>query len=197
MNETDEIENILISFLNNTFKLTKIDNDLIRFLASQSTVQTYPKKTNLIKQGSNQIYIFIVKKGFIRRYTLLDGKDITLEFAQDNEMITSMFSIVTNQSTRDNIETIEDSVILKFNFEHLKKVYTIYQDAPKIGNLLRDKYFLNLENRILLLQNSSAIERYKDLQQNQPHIIQRAPLGYIASYLGVTQETLSRIRAKK
>ncbi len=197
MNETDEIEKTIISFLKNNFELKNIENQLIRFLASQSTLQTYPKKYNLINPESNQIHIFIVKKGFIRRYTLLEGKDITLEFAQENEMITSMYSIVTNQPTRDHIETIEESVIIKFNFEHLIKAYTIYQDAPKIGNLLRDKYYLNLENRILLLQNSSAIERYQDLQQNQPHITHRAPLGYIASYLGITQETLSRIRAKK
>ncbi len=197
MKEISEIENTLTSFLQKVFDLSKIDQNLIRFLSLQSTLTEYPKRTTLTKEGSHHIYVFIVKKGFIRRYSLVDGKDITLEFAQENEMITSMYSIVTNNPTRDYIETIEDSVILILDFEYIKKLYTVSHDAPKIGNLLRDRFFLNLENRLLTLQISPTKERYSNLLRKHPHIIQRASLGQIASYLGMTQENLSRIRAKK
>jgi CRP-like cAMP-binding protein len=197
MNETNEIEKLLTSFLQTVFDVSKIDQNLIRFLSLQSTLVEYPKKTILSKEGSNHKYIFIVKNGFIRRHTLIDGKDITLEFAKENEMITSMSSIVTSNPTKDFIETVEDSIVLKLNSEYIKKLYDVSDEAPLIGNLLRDRYFLSLENRIRTLQLSSAKKRYNKLIKEQPHIIQRASLGQIASYLGMTQENLSRIRAKK
>lgn len=196
MDEKNEIERILTLFLQTVLDISKIDQNLLRFLSIQSTLSEYPKKTVLTKEGSHRKYLFIVKKGFIRRYALMDGKDITLEFAKENEMITSMHSIVTGKPTRDYIETLEDSTILKLDSEYIKQLYTVSQEAPKIGNLLRDKYFLNLENRVLTLQLSSAKERYNTLINEQPHIIQRASLGQIASYLGMTQENLSRVRAK-
>ncbi|MGD1839721.1 MAG: Crp/Fnr family transcriptional regulator [Thermonemataceae bacterium] len=191
-----EIESILMRFLKQ-FDITEIDQQLIYSLSLQCRIQNYPKKIILSKEGSHNKYVFIIKKGFVRRYAISDGKDITLEFAQENEMITSRYALVTGNPTIDYIETIEDSVVLKFNFESIKELHSIYQIAPKIGNVLRDRYFLKLENRILTLQKSSGEARYNDLLQNHEHILKRASLGQIASYLGMTQENLSRIRAKK
>lgn len=197
MNDIVEIEKTLTLFFQKVFDASKVDENLIRYLALQSTLIECPKRTSLSKEGLHDLYAFIVKKGIIRRYSFEDGKDITLEFAQEHEMITSMYSIVTNKPTRDYIETIEDSVIIKLNIEFIQKLYTVFREAPKIGNLLRDNYLLHLENRVMSLQISSAKERYNNLLQKQPRIIQRASLGQIASYLGMTQETLSRIRSKK
>lgn len=197
MNEKSETEKLLTSFLQTVLDVSKIGQNLLRYLSLRSTLTEYPKKTILSREGSHHKYIFVVKKGFIRRYTLVDGKDITLEFAKENEMITSMYSFVTSNPTKDFIETVEDSIVLKLNSDYITKLYAISDEAPMIGNLLRDRYFLNLENRIRTLQLSSAKKRYDKLAEKHPDIIKRASLGQIASYLGMTQENLSRIRAKK
>ncbi|NME71817.1 Crp/Fnr family transcriptional regulator [Flammeovirga aprica] len=192
-----EVENTIRAYLKHVFTSNTAFENVVQLLSSKAELIQYPKKTLLTSAGDHHQYIYILRSGFIRRYTLVDGKEITLEFAQEKELFTTMFSIVTQQASRDFIETIEASTVVLFDLSHLKNAYEVSSEIPRVGNFLRDQFFLQLENRVLSLQISSAKERYSNLEKTPPQIIQRASLGQIASYLGITQETLSRIRARR
>jgi CRP-like cAMP-binding protein len=91
---------------------------------------------------------------------------------------------------------LEDCELIQIPYSHLQQLYNDFPETERIGRILTENYYVKLEGRLMSLQFTSAKERYELLMTNNPSIIQRAPLGYIASYLGITQETLSRIRAK-
>ncbi|MCL3781295.1 Crp/Fnr family transcriptional regulator [Prolixibacteraceae bacterium JC049] len=193
----NQIKDTIVSFLQNILQNSEFSSELVDILSELAKPVECPQGSVLLKAGSYCKYLFIIQKGFARRYSLSDGKDITLEFAQEHELISSQYSIIAKQPSMDYIETLEDSIILKINFEDIIKLYNISREALVIGRLMRDNHYLKLEKRILSLQSTTARERYNNLLKNHPHIIKRASLGQIASYLGMTQENLSRVRRKK
>ena len=83
------------------------------------------------------------------------------------------------------------------SYEHISTMYTLYPETERAGRLLLEDYYMRLEERLLGIQFRTAKERYDHLLLKRPEIVQRAPLGKVASYLGMKQETLSRIRAEK
>jgi CRP-like cAMP-binding protein len=187
----------LTAFLNKLAPKAQMTDEAINELSKITEVENYQSGSLLLKEGEYCKYLFILQKGFARRFSLDDGKDVTREFAEENDMITSQYSVNTNLPSQDFIETIEDCTVLKIKYEDIKKLYATSTEILRIGRFLRDSSYLKLENRIRSLQVSSAKERYQNLLQSHPHIIQRAALGHIASYLGMTQENLSRVRRKK
>jgi CRP-like cAMP-binding protein len=108
-----------------------------------------------------------------------------------------MYSFVSQKASYENIQAIEPATLYAITFDDLQKLYKNYPTFDKIGRLLTEQYYVALEERIMSLQFQTAIERYQSLMQNENYLLQRVSLGMIASYLGISQETLSRIRSKK
>ena len=94
------------------------------------------------------------------------------------------------------IQAIEDCVLTELSFSSLQNLYKTFPETERLGRIITENYYIKLEERILSLQFKTAKERYQKLMQKKPSLIQRVSLGQIASYLGITQETLSRIRAE-
>ena len=141
-------------------------------------------------------HIYFMKKGFARGFFNQDGKDITLWFAVENDIATSLYSIVTQKPSFENIEILENSILYAISHDNLQHLYHQYPEFNLIGRRFVEKYYVELMARTMSLQFQTAKERYQQLLTHQPQLLQRASLGYIASYLGISQETLSRIRAK-
>jgi CRP-like cAMP-binding protein len=95
------------------------------------------------------------------------------------------------------IEAIEPSELLAISFDHLQKIFDKHHDVERAGRLIAIDAFIAMEQRIYSLQFHSAKKRYVDFCESNPNLLQRVPLGHLASYLGVTQVTLSRIRSGK
>ncbi len=164
-------------------------------LAEMVIKRELPKGTLLLEEGKTCKYLNFLESGFARAFYYQDGKKITSWFAFENDIVASMYSFTTQKPSFENIEIIENSVFHSIYFEQLEKLYRKYPEFNLIGRLLIEKYFIELEERILSLQIQPAKERYQKILKNQPELLQRASLGHIASYLGISQETLSRIRA--
>lgn len=156
-----------------------------------------PKGHMLLEQGQICRYLYILDKGFARGFYSQGGKDISLWFAFEGDMLASLYSCVTQKPSYTNIEMLEDSVISGLSYAQLNELYRNYPEFNLIGRLITEQYFIELEERTLSLQFQSASDRYQRLIERYPQLLQRAPLGHIASFLGISQETLSRIRAKK
>ena len=159
-------------------------------------LEKYSKGDLLFKQGDICQHLFYIKKGLVRIYYYPDnGKEITLWFASEESLVTAIDSFYLNKPTRDYCTALEDLDVYSISHSQLDTLlnnkegaqiafYLLYEATKKMADLIESIRF------------RSAEERYKSLIGSNPAILQRVSLGQIASYLGITQETLSRIRGK-
>lgn len=141
--------------------------------------------------------MFFIKSGLMRGYYLDDGKEVTNWFAKESEFATCFYAFITNKNSFEIIETLEDCELIEISYSSLQNLYTEFPETDRIGRIITENYYIKLEERLLNLQFKTAKERYQSLSLSKPFLLQRASLGQIASYIGITQETLSRIRAEK
>jgi CRP/FNR family transcriptional regulator, anaerobic regulatory protein len=155
------------------------------------------KGTLLLKEGDICQHLYYLSEGFARGFFYQNGKDITAWFAFENDIATPLYSFVSKKPSYESIEILEDSVLYTISYENLQYLYHQYPESNFIGRIITEKYYVELMARTMAFQFQSATERYIQLLNHQPQLLQRASLGQIASYLGISQETLSRIRTKK
>lgn len=182
--------------LGNTIKrIHHLEEDLLEIILGKTEVMEFPARYKLIKTGFVAKKIFFVEKGAIRSYYLKDGNEIATWFTFENEFITSFYSFISNEPCHETIELLEDSILHALTFDDLNALTIQY---PEINHLYRKVLELNFikQERKLNERFDSAKDKYENLISNYPEILKRVPLGYIASYLGITQSTLSRIRRK-
>jgi CRP-like cAMP-binding protein len=91
---------------------------------------------------------------------------------------------------------LEETDLIKIPYASLQGLYKNYPETERVGRILTENYYIKLEERLLNIHFKTAKERYQTLLEKKPSLLQRASLGQIASYLGISQETLSRIRAE-
>lgn len=139
--------------------------------------------------------IYFVQKGIVRIFYYKDGIDITECFAFENQIIARVESLFTQRPSQKGIQLIEDAELVAINATALFKLYDQYHDIERLFRKIFEQGYVDTVNRLESLQFHSAEERYVHLLKEMPDVLQRVPLKYIASYLGITQVSLSRIRA--
>ena len=157
---------------------------------------SYPKGKLLMKADKVERNIYFIKKGIVRAYADYEGSEITFWFGKEGDAILSMKSYVSSEKGYENIELLEDCELFELNGERLQKLFMADLYIANWGRKLAEKELVKTEERLISRQFRSAAERYRELINDQPDLIQRVQLGQIASYLGITQVTLSRIRAE-
>jgi CRP-like cAMP-binding protein len=182
----------LLAHLSN---IISVSEELEAAIASISKSVTFAKQQIIIDSGERCNDLFFVEKGLLRGYYLdEDGKEITNWFAQENEFATCFYSFVAKQPSFEIIQALENCEAIQLSNSDLQAIYLKFPETERIGRIITENYYIKLEERILNLQFKTAKERYQNLILSKPGLLQRAPLGQIATYLGITQETLSRIR---
>ena len=154
-----------------------------------------PKNELLVTDGKVCRHLYFLEQGALRGYYLLDGKEITHWFGFENDFVTSTHTFITGQPAVENIQLLEGSVLWAISKEKLTSLFNQYHDIERLVRIAYEKYYIRLEERFVNAQFKTAAELYENLLQRSPHIVERVPLGMIASYLGISQETLSRIRS--
>ena len=158
-------------------------------------VLEFPKKHLLVKEGQTNNLVYLMIQGAARSYYLKEGREINTWFAFENDVVGSLRNYQELPS-RETIELLEDSVLLAFD---IKKIKPLMLKNVEISNLVNNaikEYSLYLEDKFFFTHLRTAKEKYDALIANEPDTFQRVPLTYIASYLGISRETLSRLRAK-
>lgn len=150
----------------------------------------------LITEAKVCNHVYFVEQGCLRGFYNLDGKEITYWFGFEDSFVTSFFSFISRKPAVENIQAIEDCTLWAIGHHDLQTLYARHKDIERLGRIMHERYYVMLEERFVANHFKEARERYENLMNTSPHILQRVPLGYIASYLGITQETLSRIRTK-
>lgn len=144
--------------------------------------------------GSRCRTVYIVKTGGARIFYYKDGNDITEHFAFENDLIVRAESLFTRKPTSKGIQAIDETLMLGIDSESLFLLYDQHHDLERLFRLIFEREYVNTVKRLESLQFKSAKERYLELLDTT-NFVQKIPLKYIASYLGITQVSLSRIRA--
>jgi CRP/FNR family transcriptional regulator, anaerobic regulatory protein len=166
-------------------------------LNSTVTERDVPRKTRLLHQGAISNEIFFIIKGLARAYYFKNDVDVTSWFMRENDFIISVNSFFRRIPSQESIELLEDSRLISITYDQLHELYKKYVAFNFIGRVLTENYYILSEQRIYSMRMQTARERYELLQSTDPFIFQRVPLKYIASYLSMKPETLSRIRAAR
>ena len=178
--------------------ITPLSAELQKAFSNYISEDSYPKKHLLLKEGQVAKRIYFIKEGFARAfYFTKNAKECTSWFMGQGDLMISVYSFFTQQPAVENIELLEDSVIQSMTWQQLQAIYADFKDFNYVGRILTEKYYIQSEERAILLRTLTAKERYERLLNSHPNIFQKAALGQIASYLGISQETLSRVRGKQ
>ncbi len=154
------------------------------------------KGSYYVKEGQTASGLFIIEKGAVRMFYIKGDREINSLFAFEQEVVTSSRTFFFGLPAKENIQFLEDSIIYSISRSDLYELCLLYPEINTIERSATEAYSLALEERIYSLQTLSAAERYEELLRERPEILQRVSLRHISSYLGVTLETLSRIRKK-
>jgi CRP-like cAMP-binding protein len=156
-----------------------------------------PKGRTLIHANTICEYSYFIEEGLARTFYIKNEKDVTDWLAAENSFVVSIVSFLTQKPDRRSVELLEDSKLWALPYQQLERLYKESHEIEKLGRMLVSYGLVLVQQRFDDLHFASAKERYRKLLHENPTFIQRVPLSIIASYLGITQETLSRIRAKK
>lgn len=155
------------------------------------------KNADLQSIGHTCKTIYFINKGIARIYYYKDGNDITESFSFENNIIARVESLFSGEPSRKAIQALEDSELIAIDATKLFKLYDRFPDIERLFRKIVEAGYVETVNRIESIQFHTAEERYSDLLEKGKNIIQRIPLKYIASYLGITPVSLSRIRGQK
>ena len=183
----------LLEHLNNYYVLS---NEAQHALQDCFKEVTLSKNEFLLKEGQVSHHLYFLEKGALRGFYNVDGKEITHWFGFENDFVTSFHSFITGQPTVENIQLLEGCILWCISKEKLSTLFEKHHEIETLVRIAYEKYYIRLEERYVNAQFKTAKELYENLLQQRPHILERVPLGYIASYLGISQETLSRIRSR-
>ncbi len=166
-------------------------------ISSITSTQHVKKNTDLQSIGHTCKTIYFLKHGVARIYYFKNDLDITESFAFENSIVVRYESLFGGQPSKKGIQVLEDSEVLAINATALFKLYDAYSDIERLFRKIFETALVEQVNRIESIQFHTAEERYKALLKESPKVIKHVPLKYIASYLGITPVSLSRIRAQK
>lgn len=158
--------------------------------------QNLPKGYILVKQDTISNYIYFIESGLTRTYYLKDGKEITDWISEENSFASSIISFITRNPDRRTIELLEPSVLYSLHHDDAENLCREHHDIEHLFRNLVSIGLVELQQKFDDLHFSSALKRYQRLMETHPSFILRVPLSMIASFLGITQETLSRVRAQ-
>ncbi|MCI4647146.1 Crp/Fnr family transcriptional regulator [Phaeodactylibacter sp.] len=159
------------------------------------SVVQYPKKALLIEEGQYARKAYYMISGAARSYYLQDGIEVCTWFAFEEDLLGNLQSYGGRPSS-ESIQLLEDSTLIEIRLEQLKKLAEKDLNASHLVTGVLEEYALFLEERLAHAQFMSSMDKYHALMEGEPEVFQRVSLTHIASYLGISRETLSRLRAK-
>ncbi len=170
---------------------------LVNDLCKYAVIKLFKKDDLILKPGMVANYASWILKGLVRSYYLKEGEEITTKFLWDSATITSIYSFYSRKPGNEYIMALEDTMLACFHYDHMQQLYKDHEEFNIIGRITTERYLFFLEIELYNLRKQKAEDRYHFFVKHFPHLLQRVPLKYIATYLGMNLETLSRIRGKR
>jgi CRP/FNR family transcriptional regulator, anaerobic regulatory protein len=170
---------------------------LQQYLSATLKSKTVSKKEHLLITGNISRHIYFIKKGLFRCYYLEAGQEVSSKFMREGDILVSAASFFLQQYSNESVQALEDATLWYLCYDELQYIYKTFPEFNTIATTLTTKSYLLSEQRAKLIRLKNGTERYNYLLQHHPDLVLRVPAKYLATYLCITEETLSRIRAKR
>lgn len=164
------------------------------FIAAQFRKRVFDKKEIITRQGDMENYLSFIESGTVRFYIPDAESELTFNFSFDKEFTCAYDSFLTQTPSEYELQALTETTVWQISYDDLQNVYAQTQVGNYLGRFASEKLFLAKSRRELSLLKYNAKERYLRLFSEQPDILKLVPLKYIASYIGITPQGLSRIR---
>ncbi len=159
------------------------------------TVKTFKKKDIILDNGTICKYVYFVNNGLLRIFFIdNNGEEKTFHFAVEDTFASDYESFLKEIPSKYSIQALEDTTVILMSNEMLYDGYKQLRNGEKLGRLLAEEYFFLFNDKIQAIYTKTPIERYRDLHETLPGILQRVPQHLIASYLNISSVHLSRLK---
>lgn len=185
---------MLLSKIN---ELVSLSPEAVEWIENHIDTFHYKKNDIVLAPGKTCHYIYFLHSGILCGTYNHEENEICSWISIENEFATSYYSFIQQCPSYESIECMEACVLEGITFDAVQKMYTLFPETERLGRLVLEDYYTRLEERLISIKFKSTKERYTQLMAKKPELILRMPLGRIASYLGMKQETLSRIRSER
>jgi CRP/FNR family transcriptional regulator, anaerobic regulatory protein len=182
--------------LNNLRSIVSLSPDEENALTHSFHHKKVSRKELLLTNGTVCNSIWFIQKGYFRLYYNTEGNENTFQFFSPGSWYTDYHSLLSAQPTLENLQALTPGEVLIIDKKNLEALYLNYPGIDKLGRLMAERAFLSVSNLNKMRANEEIEERYLNLIKQRPDIIENIPQHYIASYLGVKPESLSRIRKR-
>lgn len=185
------VENIIKKL---RFHHPDISDQTIEELSKYLTKCTFPRKYQLIKEGIFCRVAYFIEKGITRSFWLVDGEEVTTSFSTEGDIVFSMDELYFGKISEEFVETIEEAVVYRINLDDLNHLFETNIELANWGRKIHQYEYRRIHQTHKERLTLSVTERYQQMKIQFPDVCARVNLGFIASYIGTTLPTLSRIR---
>ena len=175
--------------------LCPISDETVEELMKCVTLCHFPKRYQLIQENRFCKYAYFIEKGMTRSFWLVDGEEITTSFSCEGGIVFSMDELYYQKKSEEFVETLEEVEAYRIALTDLIRLFETNLEFCNWGRIIHQNEYRRLHRSHKERLTLPAKERYEEFQKQFPYVCQRTNLGFIASYLGITLSTLSRIRA--
>lgn len=156
-----------------------------------------PRKELLLRAGHICQHIYFIQRGLLRCFYYRNDVEISSWFMREVDVMVSVESFFGQKTSYESIQALEDCELYYISYKELQEIYRQFPEFNFIARVLTEKYYCLSEQRLYSIRMMRASERYEYLLEHHPELLLRVPAKYVASYLGITPEMLSKIKTGK
>lgn len=175
-------------------RFTKITLAEFNLLAPYLELRSFPKRAAILNNGEQENYLSVVVKGLVRKFIIVNKKEITIQLATEGHLVQSEVSFHTRTPSDVAIEAIEPSTLICIHFDNVQKALREIPNGEQIGRMIITYMFIKKDSRSYLQLQKNTRERFLEYLTHHPHMLQRVPQKILASYLQIKPETFSRLK---
>lgn len=175
----------------------EISSQVEKYIQRNFYFRQIKKLEHLIEAGQSNENLFFLLNGVIRGYIIVDKKEITTWINEENEIVGTIRNFGLNEASEEYLQALETTEMLVMPYEAIEHLYEKYPETNKIGRLIIQENYRDAEERAFICRLPHAEDRYRRFINLRGNLVNRIPLKYIANYLNMNLETLSRIRARR
>ena len=183
----------LLKYLHSIYPLSE---ESLAYVGTILKIKQVPKKTYLLKAGQVCRNIYFIEQGLVRCFYLKGDQEVCFWFMKEGDVIASVESFFQQKPSYECIQALEDCTLYYLEYKELEYIYRHYLEFNFIGRVLAQKYYMLSEQCLYSLRMQRSQERYDYLMEHFPYLILRVPAKYLASYLGITEVTMSRLKSR-
>lgn len=183
----------LIEYINSIYPVSM---EIKEALAQELKRKVFCKKDFILKEGQTCKSIYFIEKGLLRCFYIKGSKEVCTWFMKEGDMVISVESFFNQKPGYESIQVLEDCVLYSLQYDELQNLYKKFPEFNFVGRRITETYYSLSEQRLYSLRMQKASERYHYLLRNHSELIKRVPSKFLASYLGIALETLSRMKHK-